>query len=213
MINTCSYKNFKSELLKSVSISADKGKNANFYGNYYSLLAPKKEFWDIWNNNKDKKSDEENNRYYIEEYYKQVLAYLDPLKVYRDLDYSIILCYEEENDFCHRHIVAAWFELFLGFEVKEVKVNGMYKEEIAREQYEFIKNTLYQVIKENINMRGFRSLRALYLFNKGEELEIKAGKLEDSNSIQADRLYQSAAYLRSDADMEEEKYLKELKKN
>ena len=33
--------------------------------------------------------------------------------IYDQLDNSILLCYEDNNQFCHRHLVAAWFELFL----------------------------------------------------------------------------------------------------
>lgn len=204
MIYTCSYKDFKTDLLKGVSISGDKGKDANWDRAYYLDLAPKKEFFRKWKDNKGKIDDITNNTYYIEEFYKQVLSNLDPLKVYRDLEYTILLCYEDNDEFCHRHIVSAWFELFLGLETKEMKIKGIYKEEVSRKQYDFIKNTLYKVIKDNINMKGFTSLRALYLFNKGEELEQRARELEVKNNKPYDSFYQEAAYLRSDADRYEE---------
>ena len=65
-------------------------------------------------------SEEENTRYYIEEYYKQVLSKLDPERVYRKLDNSTLLCYEDPDDFCHRHVVAAWFNLLLGNTIQPV---------------------------------------------------------------------------------------------
>lgn len=204
MIYTCSYKNFKTDLLKGVSISVDRGKGEGWSKDFYSVLAPKLSFWKIWHENIGKISDDDNNKYYIEEYYKQVLAHLDPLKIYRELDYSFLLCYEESEDFCHRHIVAAWFELFLGLDVREVKVTGLSVEEIKKTSY--IKDILENVIRDNLNMCGFKSIRAYYLFNKSEELEQRARELEEKYKKPYDNFYQDAAYLRSDADRIEEEY-------
>ena len=61
----------------------------------------------------------------VQEYWNQVLSKLDPEKVFRDLDYSVLLCYEPNTEFCHRHIVAAWFELFLEVQVPEKKGTGL----------------------------------------------------------------------------------------
>jgi len=38
----------------------------------------------------------------------------------------ILLCYEKPNEFCHRHIVAAWFEILLGIHVPEIMLNNYY---------------------------------------------------------------------------------------
>lgn len=75
----------------------------------FSLLAPKLSFWKVWHKNQNfgMISEEENNKYYVEHYYEQVLLKLDPEEIYRELDNSILLCYEENTEFCHRHIVAA----------------------------------------------------------------------------------------------------------
>lgn len=211
MIYTCSYKNFNTNLLKGISISGDRGKSVDFSGQAYPSLAPKKEFLKIWHNNIGRISDEENNRYYIEEYYKQVLSHLDPLKVFRDLDYTTLLCYEDTNDFCHRHIVAAWFKLFLDFDVKEVKVKGLYVEEL--EINNEIINILENVIKENANLHGFNNIRAFYIFHKSELLEQRANLLEEKYPNKCyDNLRQSAAYLRSEADNLEEQYILKLRK-
>ena len=132
MIYTSSYKDFKSDLYKGVSISFDKGKDANFKKGCYLDLAPKKTFWRVWKNNRGIVDEILNNTFYIEEYYKEILLKLDPEKVYRDLDNSFLLCYEENMEFCHRHIVSAWLELFLDIEIKEVKVDNLYIEELQR---------------------------------------------------------------------------------
>lgn len=122
MIYTGSYKNcLKGHL---VSISGDRGKSVNFQGACFSVLAPKLSFWKIWHDNIGKIPDEINNRYYIEEYYKQVLKQLDPNEIVKYfIDGTIFLCYEDNLEFCHRHIVAYWLEKTLGINVPEIKVD------------------------------------------------------------------------------------------
>lgn len=215
MIYTSSYNNFKSDLYRGVSISFDKGKDAHFKKKCYLDLAPKKSFWRVWKNNRGIISEIENNTYYIEEYYKEVLSKLNPEKVYKDLNNSFLLCYEDNLEFCHRHIVSAWLELFLDEEIKEVKVTNLNIEVVEKPDY--IKEILERVIKENINMRGFNSLRALYLFLEGEKFEQDANLYEKKYKKSYDHYRQAAAYLRSEADMAESEYnnklIKKLKKD
>lgn len=120
MIYTGSYNNCKGS--NTVSISGDRGKLVEYDGEVYSKIAPKLSFWKVWHDNIGKISDQENNIYYIKEYYKEVLSLLDPKQALKDLDNSILLCYEEPQFFCHRHIVAAWLEMELGIIVNEVKI-------------------------------------------------------------------------------------------
>ncbi len=176
MIYTSSHKDWQSTFFKTYAISGNRGKDVNYKGRYYSLLAPKKEFWQIWHNNIGIIPEEENNKYYIEEYFKRVLIKLDPLKVYNELDDSALLCYEPAQEFCHRHIVSAWFELFLDKKVEEAKSHE-YKVEVIKnlEIKEQIKKDLEEIIKNNVDMNGFHSLRALYLFQKAQ--------LEDNNNL------------------------------
>ena len=201
MISTSSYKEFKSSVFLTCSISGDKGKDVEYDGKCYSLLAPKKTFWNVWHDNIGKVSDDENNKYYIREYYNQVLSSLDPEKVYRDLDYSVLLCYESNLEFCHRHIVAAWFELLLSEKVPEINCQ---LKNVDRPKY--IKEYLEEIMKSSKNMRGFNSLRALYLFEKGEKLEAEADELEKVTGKCYDNFRQSACYLRCEAEMAEEEY-------
>ena len=74
---------------------------------------------------------------------EQVLKDLDPLKVYRDLDYTFLLCYEDNDEFCHRHIVAEWINLLLDIEVPEVKIDKKGIEMVERPSY--IRETLEEV--------------------------------------------------------------------
>ena len=129
---------------------------------------------------------------------------MNPEAVYKELEYSILLCYEDNDEFCHRHIVSAWFELFLNEEVQEVVVEGNKVTKVDRPRY--IKQVLEDVIKKEKNMRGFTCLRALYLFEKSEYLEDQANKLEEEGKP-SDSYRQEACYLRCDADEAEAEYM------
>lgn len=204
MIRTSNYKNFKYSPFKTISISGDRGKSENYVGEYYYELAPRLSFWKIWHDNIGLVKEEANNRFYIEEYYKQVLSELDPERVYKDLADSILLCYEDNDQFCHRHIVAAWFELILNKQIEEVAlVNG----EIVRvDRPEYIKDMLETAIKNNKDMKGFNSLYALYLSESAQKLESKAQELE-KNGKPAKRYKKAARYLKGASFDVENKYM------
>lgn len=204
MISTSSYSACNLNGYRTYSISGDRGKNSNYQGECCSDLAPKLSFWKKWHNNIGKISDEENNRYYVREYWNQVLSKLDPQEIYDKLDYSILLCYESNLDFCHRHLVAAWFEILLGVKVPEIVIDGYKITEVDRPDY--IKQYLDEAMRTDRNMKGFNSLRALYLFEKSEKLEALADKMEEKGNISADTCRQAACYLRCDADMAEDDY-------
>lgn len=77
-----------------------------FKGKHYPKLAPP--YWLV-----KKLKEDGDTKYYTEHYYKEVLDKLDPLTVYRELqklatDEAILLCWEKDNGFCHRHLVADW---------------------------------------------------------------------------------------------------------
>ena len=166
MIWTSSHNDWQSDKYITYAISGNRGASANYHGNCYPKLAPKLSFWKQWHDNIGLVSEEENHKFYVQEYWNQVLVKLDPEEVYRELDNSILLCYEPNTEFCHRHIVAAWFELFLEVQVPEKKARGYQVEEIPKPGY--IKGYLEEVLKNNLNMYGFTSLRALYLAVKSE---------------------------------------------
>ena len=171
-IMTSNYKNCTSE--NGISISGDRGKKVNFSGNCLPLFAPKKDFWQVWHDNIGKISEEENTRYYVEEYYKQVLSKLDPTEVLDIIpDGSILLCYEENSDFCHRHLVAFWFELFLGITTSEVYENPVRETTRRLERPEYLKPLLEDVIKENYDMNGYESINDAYLNKKSKVKKYK----------------------------------------
>lgn len=81
---------------------------AGFSGMYYKSLAPKKIWWQEWH---DKKLGED---WYSQKYSETVLSELNPERVAHDFrmmgDNVVLLCYEKPPAFCHRHLVARWFQ-------------------------------------------------------------------------------------------------------
>ena len=94
--------------LVAVSLSVPRG----FHCERYNALAPTRELINIAHYGK---IDE-----YTKLYSEQVLSHLDPLKVYRELDGSILLCWEKAGKFCHRRLIADWLAKATGLDVKEL---------------------------------------------------------------------------------------------
>jgi len=143
---------------------------------------------------------------YINDYYINVLSKLDPEDMLDKVKYTIIVSDERNYSVAKRHIFSEWLSIFTGVTILESDyIDG--NKAFPIEKPDFIRPILEDVIRENIiNDRGFKSLRALYLFEQGEKLESRADMLEEKNNRSYDYLRQNAAYLRSDADMEEAKY-------
>ena len=99
------------------------GKVPDWYkGLQYNKLAPRYDFFVKWKENHD-------NDYYVKCFQEQVLDKLDARKVLEELDGMLVMqaldgnytgdpmltprmalvCYEKPSDFCHRHLVADWF--------------------------------------------------------------------------------------------------------
>ena len=78
----------------------------------YKALAPTSAILADWKANHDEAA-------YTEAYARDVLGTLDVHKVAADLDGKILLCFEKSG-FCHRHLVADWFNK-KGYECKEIQ--------------------------------------------------------------------------------------------
>ena len=193
MIYTSNYETFKDSLLKTCSISWGKGLELGYTGKSYMDLAPQKSFWRTWKDNIGKISEEENNRYYIEQYYDLVLSKLDVEKVYNDLNNSVLLCYEDNNMFCHRHIVSAWIELLLGEKVREVKLVNNKLIEVRKPEY--IKDYLEEIMKKKIDMKGYNCLRAVFLYEQAQKFDVQVNNIDvkDSKSKQFCNMYKGYA--------------------
>jgi len=99
---------------KAVAITA---RNPNWYkGKYYKLLAPSLKLVQAYRSGKISEET------YTDSYVETVLDKLDPQEVFDELGKdAILLCYEKPGEFCHRRIVARWFEIALGIKVEEME--------------------------------------------------------------------------------------------
>ncbi len=90
--------------------------NKFWKGETFKLLAPPAEIIKL-----------EDEALYTKLYYEQVLNNFNPQEIYKQLgDNTVLLCYEKWEDiknkktFCHRRVVAKWFEDNLGVKVEEL---------------------------------------------------------------------------------------------
>ena len=204
IIATSSYKDYTEGNLIPCSISGDRGKKENFNGKYYKALAPKLSFWQIWESNIGLKDEDNNNLYYVEQFFLQVLYNLNPEEVYNELLGNVLLCYENNNEFCHRHIVAYWLEMLLDVEIPEIKViNGEIKQV---ERPLIIKKMLERTFKKYIYMDKFTSIRAWYVNEKAKKYDEAAKRKERENKNLANVFREQAADLRCSAEVIEKEY-------
>ncbi len=137
-MKTSYYSNLKkidTSKFEPVAISGDEGKLVGFEGRSYRKLSPytffrkwKEKEIEIENkfNNKEISKEEYdslkrlNEDDYIQKFYQKVLSPLNPKQVYKDLkENSVLLCFENPTEFCHRFLVAGWLELCLGVVIEE----------------------------------------------------------------------------------------------
>jgi len=87
----------------------------NFVGREYKKLAPHYWFFQKYKEDGDKD-------YYIKKYNDLVLEPLNPEEVYNELgEDAVLLCWEKNGKFCHRHLVAKWFkEKLKNIEISEL---------------------------------------------------------------------------------------------
>lgn len=167
--------------LRIVCIAGDKGKQQNYVGDIMPELAPKKVWWTVWHNMKE--SQYEKIRFYVENYYKTVLKALDPGEVAKSLDNSVVLCYEDSKEFCHRFIVAAWLEIFFPFNtVREIRVmeDGSIRPQPQNKFITIIKEMLQVLIMGNMDMNGYTTIAAAYACEQAKKV---AGHDEPHNSF------------------------------
>jgi hypothetical protein len=116
MLTTSYFSNLKN-VANPLSIS---GKAPDWYtGPQFKVLAPKYGFFMAYKNG------EIDSAGYTECFNAQVLDPLDPQTTYDRIIQlagpdATLLCYEKPGDFCHRRIVAGWFETHLKIIVPEL---------------------------------------------------------------------------------------------
>lgn len=118
MIYTSFYENIPNLPKNIIPISIAGRAPENYNGLEYKKLAPKLDFWKIWEKTQD-------NDFYIENYNKRVLDNLNAQEVINELLKMVsnknveicLICYEKEG-FCHRHLVRDWL-ILNGFKCEE----------------------------------------------------------------------------------------------
>ena len=111
MVETSSFRRAKDDP-RCIAISARVPKNYN--GRRCKKLAPP--YWMVQKSKSGEMTDEEFKR----QFKKYVLGKLDAREVLNEIgDDAILLCWEQPGEFCHRRLIAHWFEKELGIEVSE----------------------------------------------------------------------------------------------
>lgn len=145
-----------------IAISGDEGKLVGFEGKGCRKLSPYP-FYRKWKKIEDEIEDnyktgqitleeysrqkEENQQSYIEKFYNIVLKPLDPREIYKELgSNSVLLCFEKPTEFCHRFLVAGWFELNLGLEINEL---GFENDKKVLKNKQNLKEKLKKVIEKD----------------------------------------------------------------
>ena len=153
-----------------------------------------------------KQMSEEEIREYISDYYNDVLSKIDPGNLLGELRFSVLMSDERVDSLAIRHIVSEWLNIYSNEGVNESRID----EEgnlVKVERPSFIRPILEDIIKENKkDMKGFNSLRALYLYEKSEKLEDKAEVLKEKDCEEYEYLKQTANYLRGEAYTAEDRY-------
>lgn len=94
--------------------------NKFWQGESYLDLYPSSTLLTWWKSLPEELQKEEYYQQLYFTYYKQeTLDKLNPHQVAKDLEGKVLLCYEKSEDFCHRHIAAAWLRHY-GYEAEEL---------------------------------------------------------------------------------------------
>lgn len=67
-------------------------------------------------------------------YREEILSKLDAQKIYDMFKHSVLLCWENPGEFCHRRIVAKWVESELGMQVPEWNIRDEKMDKISKEK-------------------------------------------------------------------------------
>jgi uncharacterized protein (DUF488 family) len=94
--------------------------NKFWKGSSYQYLYPSPKLLAWWKSlPKEEQLRKEIIDQYCQAYYEETLMDLNPHAVAAELDEKVLLCYEKSEDFCHRHLVAAWLRHY-GYAVEEL---------------------------------------------------------------------------------------------
>ena len=98
---------------------------------WYRKTAPRWNWWNEWHEKfKDNYESNESKKWYIEHYQSTVLNTHNANEVLNDIlalkdsddDNVYLLCFEDENHFCHRHLLADWLNKNMNCNIIEKKI-------------------------------------------------------------------------------------------
>lgn len=154
---------------------------------------------------------------YIRGYYLDVLSYLDPEEILKQIDYTELVSNEETDSLAKRHIVSEWLRLYTGVDICE-SVYDNKRGFVSLERPTFIKPILEEVIREtttSLDKYGYESIRACFCIQKAEKCEMVLSKMGNSDEFSDDlktSLINRARTLRRYAAITEEKYRNSMDK-
>ncbi len=103
---------------------------------------------------------------FVFEYYDNILKYIK--------DGFVLLSKEDETEVSHRHILAAYLELFYDIAVREVReIDGRMTIRPRNRYYDEIKNILSTLIKRDIDMKTYTSIAAAVAADVAERVNVE----------------------------------------
>jgi hypothetical protein len=112
----------------------------------------------------------------INNYFSNILNKLDPVFIYNFFNNKNIVSEDIFNNFSLRHVIADYLELFLGVDIYEIDNSNN-----ILDRPEYIRDYLILAIKNNREMYGFTSIRALYLYENSLKYDSVSDILEREN--------------------------------
>ena len=125
----------------------------------------------------------DNIEQYIKEYYEEVLCKLDPTDILHKLNESYLTSDERCENLSKRNIVCEWIKLYTNEDINEMYIDE-HGNIVKQERPKYIREILEKVIKDFIkDMKGFETLRGLYLYEKSEKFESIAMRYIEDKDI------------------------------
>lgn len=119
----------------------------------------------------NKEASYEEQKEYIREYYKEVLSKLDPYDMVHKLNGSYLTSDERVESLSKRSIFSEWLKIYSDENINEMAMNEN-GDFVKFDSSDNVRITLEKIIREEKeDMKGFTSLKALYLYEKSKKLE------------------------------------------
>ena len=165
-------------------------------GNKCNELAPTSQILSWWKNltPEEQKTIAKQN-IYKKLYYRDVLSKLNVHEMYKKLDGKVLLCFEKDGDFCHRHIVAEWFN-FNNYVCKELDYSGKLNNELPpitsfMNEFSFLDNSYPCQISINkiVYQNAESAIQSFRIINRRQR-QIFANLSPEESKVLADSLQQ-----------------------